>query len=861
MIANHVVGAKLCGFMGDKSASRTYSSFHQGVVKPSRHKDAEPAPASPTHPGHFMALAALLGLVLLGGGRFVWVQGAFLAVIGLLILVRPPSSTLDTKLDWTTGLLMLIAALAFLPSGLLEFLPSFLFGRPAWWHEASKAGVELPITSSSQPLKSLEGFLLLFAGISYLYLLINCRLRMDDRWRLLQGFVLLGGVLAGVVVYGNLADLQYFWTDYAASFSFFDNRNQTSALLMMIGIVSLAMAFYAVYKHWIWMLVSALAFLACAFGVSMSLSRSGLLLFVIGCGVWIIMRFTVLGDRGLMRFVAPLVAVSFSLMLITGQETFSRLSSWFGGDDGMFSDFRWSIYRDAISMVAAQPFTGVGLGNFAEIFPFFREHSISANPALHPESDWMWIAVEMGVPGFSIMATLVCFLFWMCIPFGDERLSPVRMAALIAGSMFLVHTFFDVSGHQLGVILIAIWIFRMGMPQVKIEPACLAPAWLWRMGGVILLIAGVTWIGADLTRTMLHSEIAKEEAFIRVTEAMETEEAEGLVDDLDTSLTFLPMDWELYLQRGQARLYLQNDTNGARKDFLRARVIEPILVAPALYEGQVWLPRSTHYAYEAWADALTREAENPNWLFHLIIKDAEKNPRFSRELDQLSQTSPEFRTFYLQKLKGDKFLQAITDTLRRDPKLQTFTPDQREAILKRWMNHGDAGRLIRYLETNEDATDNAWYYHASALARLGNYPGAIELAGRYIPVPQIPVMESMTRGDIKEQRAIFASQPTDVVRGGALLQTQINQQDVEGALWTIERLLKLKDPPPYAYYWLGELHRLKGNHAQAWKEGWKIYLTEVIERKMELKSAEQEMFEDLPDESKGPVLWDKINQF
>lgn len=847
--------------MGEKAAKRPYSKFHEGVIKPSKRREST-STAGPTHLGHFLTLIGLVVLVLLSGGKFVWVKGSFLAIIGLMLVLRPPRATLENKLDWIIRILLVVAAFAFLPAGLLEFLPDILFGRPIWWREVTATGVELPITVTPQPLVALEGFLMLFAGVSYLYLLINCRLKMDDRWRLMQAFVVLGGLLAATVVVGNLMHVQYFWTDRAASFSFFDNRNQTSALLMMVGILALAMTFYAAFKKWYWMPISGLSFLACAFAISMSLSRSGLLLFVIGSGVWVILRFTVMGERGLMRIVAPILAASFCLMLITGQQTLSRFGNWLGAEGNMFADFRWSVYRDTLSMVAAHPATGVGLGNFSAIIPHFREHSLSPYPIIHPESDWLWIAAEIGVPGLSIMATLVCFMFWMCIPFGDDRLAPVRMAALIAASMFLLHTFFDVTGHQLGVILIAIWVFRMGMPHLKNDPQCLIPAWFWRLGGVVLLAAGAVWIVADLNRVMLQSTVAKEEAFARVAIAMETQQSEGLANDIETSLTFQPLDWELYLQRAQARLYLQNDPNGARNDFLRARKIEPTLVAPAFFEGQVWLPRSTHYAYAAWADAVNRQAENPPYLYLQIIQYARSNPRFARELDQLSQLNPTFRTVYLSNLNSNDFLPALTDTLRRDPKLQDFSTEQREQIMKQWLMHGDPGRMLRYLDTNPEAAPHTWYYRANAYAKLGNYAGAIEEARGYIPVPQIPVMDSMLRRDLKEQRAAFAAQPSDVVRGGALLQAQINQQDVAGAMWTLERLLELENPPPYAYYWMGELLRLQEKYPEAWNRGWQPYLTEVVERKMTVQSAEAEMFNHLPEEDPDqPMLWKMINEF
>src|SRR5690606_11878295 len=132
------------------------------------------------------------------------------------------------------------------------------------------------------------------------------------------------------------------------------------------------------------------------------------------------------------------------------------------------------------------------------------------------------------------------------------------------------------------------------------------PPWLWRGGGVLFMLVGGLWITSDLTGLMLHSSMVKEVIPKHASKALESKDSQQIMSSIETGMFFLPMDWELYLQRGQAKLYIDNDTSGARNDFLSARALEPVLVAPALYEGQVWLPRSTYYAYEAWADALNR---------------------------------------------------------------------------------------------------------------------------------------------------------------------------------------------------------------------------------------------------------------
>ncbi|MEO0793555.1 MAG: O-antigen ligase family protein [Verrucomicrobiota bacterium] len=814
----------------------------------------------PTAIGNFLVVVFLVVLVLCGGGKFIWSQGAFLILVGAVLTFRPPQRTLDRRMDWTVLTLVGLGLIAFLPSDWFGFLPGILFGRPDWWTAADRAGIALPPTISAQPIRSLEALALMCGGIGFFYLLINIRFRGKDRWRLLQLFSILGGLLALAVVYGSWKDINYPITDRAASFSYFDNRNQTSILMGMIGVVSLALIAYNRQTKWYWVAISAFSFFAAATAVSMSLSKAGLILFVIGAGIWTIFHFGVGKEAGALRVVAPLAAICFGLMLITGQQTLSRVQDWIQADESVFDSMRWRIYSDSINMIANQPATGVGLGNFSVLFPQYREHSATPEPVIHPESDWLWVASELGVPGMSVVAALIILLYWLMLPFGRDPSTPIRSGALIALSLVLLHSFFDVSAHRLGIIVIALWLYRIALPRLKSEANCLFPSWIWRFGGIALFAIGGVWVYADTTKSMLHTAVVKEVYPVQIDAAIEAGSADAVLDDLDVALNFLPLDWQLHLYRGKARLYLERDTTEAREDFRKARLLEPVMIDPALYEGEIWLRRSTHYAYEAWADALTRQTTNPQEVYKKIILTASGNPRFSRDLDRLSQTSSAFRTRYLESLQGKNFLKALSDDLRRSSTLSQFSGDEREAIMLMWLDRGDAGALIRFLESAPDSIPNAWYYQANAMAKLGNFPGAIELAAEYVPVPQIPAMQSLGGRPIDEQRVRFAAQPDDVVRGGMLLNQQLKNQDLEGAKWTLERLLAIDKPPVYAYYWMGEIDRLEKRYREAWQH-WKEYTAQVVERDLELKTAATAMFEDIDDARDNPLLWELVEPF
>ncbi len=99
--------------------------------------------------------------------------------------------------------------------------------------------------------------------------------------------------------------------------------------------------------------------------------------------------------------VALLLATVF---LLTGRAVMARLAG-----SGVM-DFRLKIYSDALRMIRDSPWTGTGLGSFNAIFPLYRNASVLQERVLHPESDWLWLAAEAGLPGVVAVAGL---LGWM----------------------------------------------------------------------------------------------------------------------------------------------------------------------------------------------------------------------------------------------------------------------------------------------------------------------------------------------------------------------------------------------------------------------------------------------------------------
>jgi O-antigen ligase len=79
------------------------------------------------------------------------------------------------------------------------------------------------------------------------------------------------------------------------------------------------------------------------------------------------------------------------------------------------TDKRTKVFQDTALMIWDYPLTGTGLGTYAFVYPFYARKSIGEAGAVHPESDWMMIAAESGLP------CLICAMLLLGVLLRDRR--------------------------------------------------------------------------------------------------------------------------------------------------------------------------------------------------------------------------------------------------------------------------------------------------------------------------------------------------------------------------------------------------------------------------------------------------------
>ena len=472
-----------------------------------------------------LALLPLLA-VSLGGATARWSQAVLLLLLGAVLLVAPPRRSLGRVLSLVLGALVLLA--------LTAFLPARWFSWPPWRAAlAEDFGVTLPDTLSPQPWLSAESTVLFLAGLGWFYLMAAMRWTAAERLR--AGRIYAWGtiVLAGAfVTFYKLDIVVPFWLN-TRHFGPFPNRNQTADFLAVGALPVLACAHARWRMHQRLVAVGWLVgWLVVAVAVFNNFSRAGIGILFAGSGVYLVVEAIrtarrrspqrevkpgdPLPDRAIAvsRWRRGALAVSMILVLgsiffLFGGDTLGRFqtNSVAGAESVVTDEFRAQIQQDAAQMTAVSPWCGVGLGNFAPLFALARHRSASPAWLIHPESDWLWTAVEMGWIAPALTLIGLAALAWRVWPVRQGKDRPLRTAAAMAVTLFALHGFVDVSAHRLGTALGALFLLGLAMPgaeprtrdsapdEMGAMPPSLILAGGFRVLGLCFVAVGLCWLG------------------------------------------------------------------------------------------------------------------------------------------------------------------------------------------------------------------------------------------------------------------------------------------------------------------------------------------------------------------------------
>jgi O-antigen ligase/tetratricopeptide (TPR) repeat protein len=743
----------------------------------------------------------------LGGATEKLAEGIVVAALGLLLVLDPPRHSL--------GRILNVVFVALLVGAALSFLPANWFFQPAWRMAATNdLGIKLPATLSPQPWITLGGFISLAAGLSWFYYVCAQEFEMRDVRSQVRFFA------AGIVLLAAVAILLYakggafpFWHN-ERGFGPFPNRNQTGDLFGVTAIMLLASAqdhFRRGKSYWI---LSALGFVILVAALILNFSRAGILILIAGSVIWL----TVMAFR---QASLARVAVGFSTvlvlltaLLIFGGPTLERFHLRGGAVEGVSSDFRWLIFRDAWHLIWNSPWCGIGLGNFEPVFAISRFASVADTRSLHPESDWLWLWTELGWPGVLLVLAGIALIIPHIFPLREGTNQRIRLAALIAAIFFALHGFVDVSAHRIGTAFAGIFLFGSALHRpFQYRYRRVLPI-LFRFVGIGFVVIGMTWSGARVYQWALPGSLGADnlrKSAIIIYRSKNFDEAIALVN---RALNWAPLDWRLYFLRARAKVEAKKNLASATADFQRARFLEPNGYEVAFDEGMFWLSqRQPIRAITVWREALRRAGARRSEIYGLMFFNSPADSNFLAELTALAGNDPELIVVALDRVPGEQLPFVLGEFLKNNPDLQNFTAGQSQKLFTLWAGRGNLEEFARTVKTHPKWRAAAWQGMATYYASKGDFRSAVELTSSSASPP---VMPEEAPASLESLQRAFSGDPNNFAIGYALFREQMREGKLDDALATVRHFTGLPTPPAYFYFLEFQAWASKENWERAW---------------------------------------------
>jgi len=386
--------------------------------------------------------------------------------------------------------LLLYAAVCFwVLAQWMPWLPASV-ADPAW-HEAARAlGNEIPSRISVNPEATAKGLMLLLAYGGIFFLSLQFSRRPDLAHKAIRAIAIVGSIYAiyGILVFlsGNSWVVIYHkWSYWNSLTSTFVNRNSyaTYAGLTLICAVAqllerispiltsaypakikLIVLIEAVASRAAWL---SLSILSITTALLLTASRAGVVSSVVGVVcliVFYLARYRVSRSQIFMT-VAIVAAVVLGIFATSGRHVAERIAI-IGTDDGLSG--RGDIYELTIEAIKSSPWTGTGLGTFADVFPAYR--GVNQSIFVHwdkAHNTYLENALELGLPAAISLNLSIALLALTVARGGLQRKRNKMMPALGIAATLLVglHAAVDFSLQIPAVAVLYAFIMGVAVSQ------------------------------------------------------------------------------------------------------------------------------------------------------------------------------------------------------------------------------------------------------------------------------------------------------------------------------------------------------------------------------------------------------------
>ena len=555
--------------------------------------------------------------------------GGALAVAGLLMVWRPVRTRVS-------GFCWIAAGLWFSGS-LAAFLPAGLMTPPGWRELLEAGGIETGLRITPQPLAALGSLAVMTAaGVVALW---AAHQQPGRRSGLAMAFAL------AVALYALLAwqapGALNFQSNTHGTFGFFPNRNHSATLLAMGGVVALGLLAQGIRRRQPWQTAGGAVILLFLLWVlfSLSISRAGVVLIGAGGICWLLLAGRDYRGGHAGKAVALAMGGGLLIFLLLETPVRLRMEQMAGnlGTDAPQSgvdpiggrlehlDGRVVIYRDTAAMIADAPWSGWGQGQFSVIFPQYQQASaaLAGRQCLHPESDWLWMAAESGVPATLALAALALVVVLPLVgSIRQGRSRAVRAGLLVAALILPLHGLFDVPGHRFSLLWTSALLLAMAAGERPPPRFPRAAAAGWRVMGLLVAGCGVLLLNGVRTGRPVLAQDQAEQRFQEALELYRQEHRGGEAeqpagaDPLEAGIGLLaeasqltPLESKVRGLEGMLALHYDDKDEQARRAFAAQRLLQPAWVELPLVQAEAWIKIDTVETGRLWKLAMERAAQ------------------------------------------------------------------------------------------------------------------------------------------------------------------------------------------------------------------------------------------------------------
>jgi len=700
-----------------------------------------------------LLLAGATVAVFITGTQDVWAAAVFPLSAGLALLIGRPAVR--------PGWFPLLLALAFCILALLAFLPQTYWPVPSWRAALAQSGL-VPLADSISPQPWLGWFWwwMLVASCLVGSFLLSNPLAGRSLALFLHAVALVVAIYAVLSIMARQTGWRYPFAG-GADFGLLPNRNHTATLLFVGAIVSFGLMQWEVVSGN--RAAAALAALCAAPPLAgllfFSTSRAGVVFLAFGLVLWVIGAAHGRARRDIHIALAVLAAFSVLLFALGGSTVRDRLAAlWHSasavkvGEDHVAEvDFRQPIARDTSRLIADFPLTGIGLGQFAGVFPQYRKDSSRAAKVLHPESDWLMVAAETGIPSAAALAALVFWFLLRCWRARTTVDGPLRWTVASAVGAAVAHAAIDVPWHRfaLGWFLLVVAMTSVPSSGLAIKRPALVRM-VYSFLGLVLLAAGI-FVARDKYEGR-HPAPYRVEIFNRelqsLADAKQWEDAESKAKEL---VQAFPLMYESYYWLTGYQRYFLDIEQEIADSMAAARLVEPVLPQVASAQAVLWKGMDPTREAEAWVVAIrraslvaSRDPTLPLGYLQSGLSSLKEHPEAQMRLLQGVEGNPLLTAEWFHGASPTAASEWISKLSNPEAFLAGIPPQQQVVFLDRWVALPDASRAVSYMEARQagDGTGPYWRPLATHYAAAGDKSRAVGLVAQAASVP----LESRGRG-------------------------------------------------------------------------------------------------------------------